>query len=88
MQIDVGKVETVINFLFLDSKSLGMLTATMKLESTYFLKKKKKLDSVLKSKHITLLTNIHIVKAMVFTVVMYGCEYWIDVSECCKNSCI
>ena len=83
MQIDVGKVETVINFLFLDSKSLWMLTATMKLESTYFLKRK--LDSILKSKHITLLTNIHRVKAMVFTVVMYRCEYWMDVSECFKN---
>ena len=50
------------------------------------------LDSILKSRHITLLTNVHLVKAMVFPVVMYGCESWIikkaehqriDVSEVC-----
>ena len=83
MQIDGGKVGTVINFLFLDSKSLWMLTATMKLEDIYFLKRN--LDSVFKSILFTLLTDIHIVKAMVFPVVMYECEYWMGVSECCKN---
>ena len=83
MQIDGGEVGTVINFLFLDSKSLWMLTATMKLEDIYFLKRN--LDSVFKSILFTLLTDIHIVKAMVFPVVMYECEYWMGVSECCKN---
>ena len=39
-------------------------------------KAKTNLDSVLKSRDITLLTNVHIVKAMVFPVVMYGCESW------------
>ena len=43
------------------------------------------LDSILKSRDITLLTNIHLVKAMVFPVVMYGCESWtIQKAECQK----
>ena len=46
----------------------------MKLEDTCFLEGN--LNSILKSKDITLPTNVHIVKAMVFPVVMYGCEIW------------
>ena len=58
-----------------------MVTAAMKLEDNCFLTGK--LDSVLKSKDITLLTKVHIVKAMVFPVVMYGCESWtIKKAEC------
>ena len=59
-------------------KSLQMMTAAMKLKDTCSLEKKAmtNLDSILKSRDITLPTKIHIVKTMVFPVVMYGCESW------------
>ena len=57
-----------------------MVITAMKLEDACFLGKKKKamknLDSTLKSRDITLMTNVHIVKATVFPVVIYGCESW------------
>ena len=55
-------------------KSLQMVTAAMKLKDAYSLEGK--LDSIFKSRDITLPTKIHLVKAMVFPVVMYGCESW------------
>ena len=55
-------------------KSLQMVIAAMKLKVAYSLKGK--LYSILKSRHITLPTKVHLVKAMVFPVVMYGCESW------------
>ena len=61
-------------------KSLQMVTAAMKLKVTYLLLGKKvmtNLDSILKSRDITLPTKVHLVKAMVFPVVMCGCESWI-----------
>ena len=58
-------------------KSLQMVTAAMKLKDAYSLEEvMTNLDSILKSKDITLPTNVHLVKAMVFPVVMYGCESW------------
>ena len=57
-------------------KSLQMVTAAMKLKDTYSLKVMTNLASVLKSIDITLPTRVHLVKAMVFPVVMYGCESW------------
>ena len=59
-------------------KSLQMVTAAMKVKDTCFLGRKvmTNLDSTLKSKDITLPTKIHLVKAMVFSVVTYGCESW------------
>ena len=63
-----------------------MVTAVMKLKDTCFLGKKAmtNLDSILKSRDITLPTKAHIVKAMVCPVVMYGCESWtIKKAECC-----
>ena len=59
-------------------KSLQMVTATMKLKDAYSLEKKAmtNLDSILKSRDITLLTKVHLVKAMAFPVVMYGCKSW------------
>ena len=57
-------------------KSLQMVTAAMKLKDVYFLKVMTNLDSILKSKDITLPTKVHLVEAMVFPVVMYGCESW------------
>ena len=55
-----------------------MVTAAMKLKDTYSLEEKAvtNLDSILKSRDITLLTKVSLVKAMVFPVVMYGCESW------------
>ena len=77
--IDGETVETVSDFIFLGApKSLQMVTAAMKLKDAYFLGKKvmTKLDSIFKSRDITLPTKVHLVKAMVFPVVMYGCESW------------
>ena len=61
-------------------KSLQMLTAAMKLKDACFLGKKAmtNLDSKLKSRDITLPTKVHLVKAMVFPVVVYGCESWTE----------
>ena len=55
-----------------------MVTAAMKLKNACFLERKgmTNLDSILKSRDITLPTKVHLVKAMVFPVVMYGCESW------------
>ena len=67
-------------------KSLQMVIAAMKLEDACLLLGRKvmtNLDSIVKSKDITLPTKIHLVKAMVFPVVMYGCESWtIKKTEC------
>ena len=59
-------------------KSLQMVTAAMKLKDTWLLGRKVmiNLDSILKSRDITLPTNVHLVKATVFPVVMYRCESW------------
>ena len=58
-------------------KSLPMVIAAMKLKDTYSLRKvMTNLDSILKGRDITLPTKVHLVKAMVFPVVMYGCESW------------
>ena len=61
-----------------------MVTAAMKLKDTCSLKEKvTNLDSILKSRDITLPTKVHLVKAMVFPVVMYGCESWtVKKAEC------
>ena len=54
-----------------------MVIAAMKLKDTYSLKGKlTNLDSIFKSRDITLPTEVHLVKALVFPVVMYGCESW------------
>ena len=55
-----------------------MVTAAMKLKDACFLGRKAmtNLDSILKSRDITLLTKVHLVKVLVFPVVMYGCESW------------
>ena len=57
-------------------KSLHMVTEAMKLKDTCSLEEKLRKLSVLKSRDITLLTKVHIVKAMGFPVAMYGCESW------------
>ena len=73
-QIDGEKVEKVTDFIFLGSKSLWTVTATMILKDACSLKENQ--DSILKSRDITLPTKVCLVKAMVFPVVMYGCESW------------
>ena len=76
-QIDEETMETVTDFLFLGSKSLQMMTTAMKLKDACSLEEKlTNLDSILKSREVTLLTKVCIVKAMIFPVVQYGCESW------------
>ena len=72
--IDGETVETVSDFTLGAPKSLQMVIAAMKLKVAYSLKGK--LYSILKSRHITLPTKVHLVKAMVSPVVTYGCESW------------
>ena len=75
-QIDGETMETVTDLIFCAPKSLQVVTAAMKIKSCLLLGRKAatNLDSVLKSRDITLLTKIHIIKAMVFPVVMYRQE--------------
>ena len=71
-------VETVSDYIFWAPKSLEMVTAAMKLKDVYSLEGKvmTNLDSILKSRDLTLPTKVRLVKAMVFPVVMYGCQSW------------
>ena len=64
-----------LTLFFWAPKSLQMVIAAMKLKDAYSLHMTN-LDSILKSRDITLPTKLHLVKAMVFPVVMYGCESW------------
>ena len=77
-QIDGENVETVSDFIFLVSKISADSDYSHKIKRCLLLGRIAitNLDSVLKSRDITLLTKVHIVKAMVFPVVMYGCESW------------
>ena len=76
-QLDGETMETVRDFILGAFKSLQMVTAAMKLRHSLLGRKTlTNLDSILKSRDITLPTKVHLVKAMVFPVVMYGCESW------------
>ena len=77
-QIDGETVETVSDFIFLDSKITadGDCRHEIKRHLPLGRKVMTNLDSILKSRDITLSTKGHLVKAMVFPVVMYGCESW------------
>ena len=83
-QIDRETVETVTYFIFWVSKSLQMVTAAMKLRRLPLGRKvMTNLETVFKSRDITLPTKVRLAKAMVFPVVMYGCESWtIKKAEC------
>ena len=83
-QIDGETVETVTDFILGGSKITAEVTAAMKLRHLFIERKfMTNLDSILKSRDITLLTKVHLVKAMVFPVAMYGSESWtIKKSEC------
>ena len=75
-QIDGETMEIVTDFIFWGSK-ITAVTAAMKLKELALWRKVMiNLDSLLKSRDITLPTKVHLVKAMVFPVVMYGCESW------------
>ena len=75
-QIDGEKVEIVADFIFFGSKITadGNFSHVIKRYLLIGRKAMTNIDSILKSRDITLLTKVHIVKAMVFSVVMYGCE--------------
>ena len=73
-----GKVETVTDFIFFGSKIPADNDCSHEIKRCLLLRRKAmtNLDSILKIRDITLLTKVHIVRAMVFPVVMYGCESW------------
>jgi len=77
-QIEEGRVEAVTDFIFLGSRIIADGDCSHEIKKCLLLGRKAmtNLDSVLKSRDITLPTKVHIVKAMVFPVVMYGCESW------------
>ena len=77
-QIDGGTMETVTDFIFLGSKITAHGDYSHEIQRCLPLGRKAttNLDSILKSRDITLLTKVHIVKAVVFSVVMYGCKSW------------
>ena len=77
-QIDGETVETVTDFIFLGFKITADGDCSQEIKRRLLLGRKTmtNLDSILKSRDMTLPTKFHLVKAMVFPVVMYGCESW------------
>ena len=77
-QIDGEMVETVTEFIFLGSNITADGDCSHEIKRCLLFGRKvmTNLDSILKSRDITLLTKVYLVKAMVFSVVMYGCESW------------
>ena len=77
-QIDGETVETVAGFIFMGSKITADGDCSHETKRCLLLGRKAmtNLDSILKSREITLPTKVHLVKAMLFPVVMYGCESW------------
>ena len=84
-QIDGEAVETVWDFIFLGSKTTADDDCSRETKRRLLFGRKvvTNLDSIFKSRDITLPTNVHIVKAMVFPVVMYRCESWtVKTAQC------
>ena len=84
-QIDGETMETVTDFIFLGSKITAYGDCSREIKRRLLLGRKAmtNLDSILKSRDITSLTKVHLVKAMVFPIVIYGCESWtIKKAEC------
>ena len=77
-EIDGQMVETVLDFIFGGSKITADGDCSHEIKRCLFLGRKvmTNLDTILKSRDITLPTKVHLVKAMVLLVVMYGCESW------------
>ena len=87
-QIDGETVETVADFIFLGSKLPADGNCSHEIKRCLLLGRKvmTNLDSILKSRDITLPKKVHLVKTMVFQVVMYGCESWtLKKAECQRN---
>ena len=84
-EIDRETVETVSDFIFRGSKITADGDCSQEIKRHLLLRRKvmTNLDSIFKSRDITLPTKVHLVKAMVFPVVMYGCESWaVKKAEC------
>ena len=84
-QIDGETMETASDFIFLGSKITADADCSHEIKRCLLLGRKvmTNLDRILKSRDIALPTNVHLVKAMVFPVVMYGCESWtVKKAEC------
>ena len=84
-QIEGGKVETVTDFIFLGSRITVDSDCSLEIKRRFFLGRKAmtNLDSVIKSRDIILPAKVHMVKPMIFPVVMYGCKSWtIKKAEC------
>ena len=77
-QIDGETVETVTDFIFLGSNITVDGDCSHEIKRRFLLGRKAmtNLDSMLKSRDVTLPTKVHLVKAMIFSLVMYGCECW------------
>ena len=77
-QIDGETMETIIDFIFLGSRITADADCSHEIKRRLLLGRKviTNLDSILKIRDVTLLTNVHLVKAMVFPAVMHGCESW------------
>ena len=77
-QIDGETMETVTDFIFLGSKITADGNCSREIKRCLLLERKAmtNLDSILKSRDITLPTKVHLVRGVVFSVVMYGCESW------------
>ena len=77
-QIEEAEVEAVMDFIFLGSRITADGDCSLEIKRCLLLGRKAmtNLDSILKSRDITLPTKVHIVKAMVFPVIVYGCESW------------
>ena len=86
-QIDGETMETMTDFIFLGSKITADGDCCHKIKRQLLLGRKAltNLDSILKNRDSTLPTKVHIVKAMVFPVVMYGCESWIMKKAECRR---
>ena len=79
--------ETMADFIYFCSKITEDVDCSHEIKTYLFLGRKAmtNLDSILKSRDITLLTNVHLVKAMVFPVVTYGCESWTEKKAECQR---
>ena len=82
-KIDEETMKTVTDFIFLGSNISADSDCSHEIKKDLLLGRKvmTNLDSILKSRNITLPTKVHLVKAMVFPVVMYGCENWLSHKE-------
>ena len=86
-QIDGETVETMRDFIFLGSKITADGVCSHEIKRCFLFGRKAmtNLDSILKSRDITLPTKVHLVKAMIFSVVMYGCESWTLKKALCRR---